>query len=74
MPLYPVHITDSFGSRWSRSYIIHHPYRAALGTDKALKQIKNQRGTLYYSKVDDMCLRLSIETRFNFDPVRRLTS
>jgi len=36
----------------------HRPYRPALGSDAALKEIENNRGILYDSKVVDACLKL----------------
>jgi HD-GYP domain-containing protein (c-di-GMP phosphodiesterase class II) len=36
----------------------HRPYRAALGSDAALKEIENNRGILYDLKVVDACLKL----------------
>ena len=36
----------------------HRPYRPALGIDAALKEIENNRGTLYDNAVADACLRL----------------
>jgi putative two-component system response regulator len=39
----------------------HRPYRAALGIDKALEEISQNRGTLYDPEVVDACLRLFTE-------------
>jgi PAS domain S-box-containing protein len=36
----------------------HRPYRPALGIDAAVKEIENNRGTLYDNAVADACLRL----------------
>lgn len=36
----------------------HRPYRAALGTDKALEEIERGRGTMYDENVVDACLKL----------------
>lgn len=36
----------------------HRPYRPALGTDEALEEIKQHKGTLYDPKVVDACIRL----------------
>ena len=47
----------------------HRPYRPALGIDKALKQIKQDKGTLLDPKVVDACLKLFKEKRFRFDKI-----
>jgi PAS domain S-box-containing protein len=39
----------------------HRPYRAALGTNRALAEIRSGRGTLYDEKVVDACLALFLE-------------
>jgi putative nucleotidyltransferase with HDIG domain len=44
----------------------HRPYRPALGTEKALKEISQLKGTLYDPEVVDACLRLFREKRFKF--------
>jgi len=44
----------------------HRPYRAALGIDAALKEIEDNKGTLYDAKAADACLRLFREKGFNF--------
>ena len=44
----------------------HRPYRPALGLDFALREIKEQRGTLYDEKVVDACLFLFEHGRFHF--------
>jgi PAS domain S-box-containing protein len=36
----------------------HRPYRPALGLDKALEEIEQNSGRLYYPQVADACLRL----------------
>jgi len=36
----------------------HRPYRAALGIDQALEELRNNRGILYDPEVVDACLRL----------------
>jgi len=36
----------------------HRPYRPALGIDAALKEIENNRGTLYDNAVADACMKL----------------
>jgi len=42
------------------------PYRSALGTEKALEEITQNRGTLYDPQVVDACLRLFKEKGFEF--------
>jgi len=44
----------------------HRPYRPALGIDKALKEIFQKRGSLYYPEVVDACLKLFATKRFKF--------
>jgi len=44
----------------------HRPYRAALGIESALKEISENRGTLYDTDAVDSCLRLFKEQRFEF--------
>ena len=44
----------------------HRPYRAALGIDKALKEVTRNRGTLYDPIVVDSCLRLFAQGGFQF--------
>jgi HD-GYP domain-containing protein (c-di-GMP phosphodiesterase class II) len=43
----------------------HRPYRAALGIDKALDEIIQNRGTLYDSSVVDNCLKLFEEKSYD---------
>ncbi len=45
----------------------HRPYRAALGIDKALKEIVQNRGILYDSKTVDVCVKLFKKSRFRFE-------
>ncbi|GAI62524.1 unnamed protein product, partial [marine sediment metagenome] len=45
----------------------HRPYRPALGIDKALEEISQNRGTLYDIKVVDACLKLFKEKEFKFE-------
>ena len=45
----------------------HRPYRPALGTDKALEEIQQNRGTLYDTVVGDACLKLFMEKGFKFE-------
>jgi len=42
------------------------PYRPALGVDKALEEIIQNRGTLYDPEVVDVCLKLFKEKEFKF--------
>jgi HD-GYP domain-containing protein (c-di-GMP phosphodiesterase class II) len=44
----------------------HRPYRPALGLDKALEEIIQNRGTLYDEKVVDTCVQLFREKDFKF--------
>jgi len=43
------------------------PYRPALGIDKALEEISQNRGILYDPKVVDACLKLFKEKGFKFE-------
>ena len=43
------------------------PYRLALGIDKALEEISQNRGVLYDPEVVDACLKLFTEKRFTFE-------
>jgi len=45
----------------------HRPYRPSLGIAKALKEIQNNRGTLYDEAVVDTCLRLFKEKRYRLE-------
>ena len=45
----------------------HRPYRPARGIDKALKEISENKGSLYDSYVVDACLNLFMEKGFEFD-------
>jgi len=44
----------------------HRPYRPALGIDKALEEISQNRGILYDPEVVDACLKLFREKGFKF--------
>ena len=44
----------------------HRPYRPALGIDKALKEISQNKGTLYDSKVVEACVKLFRKKGFEF--------
>ncbi len=45
----------------------HRPYRPALGIDKALEEISQNRGALYDAEVVDVCLKLFAEKGFEFE-------
>jgi len=45
----------------------HRPYRPALGIDKALEEISQNRGILYDPEVVDACLKLFEEKEFKFE-------
>ncbi|MBU2496266.1 MAG: PAS domain S-box protein [Candidatus Omnitrophica bacterium] len=44
----------------------HRPYRPALGIDKALEEISQNRGILYDSEIVDICIKLFKEKDFKF--------
>jgi putative nucleotidyltransferase with HDIG domain len=44
----------------------HRPYRPALGIDKALEEISQNRGILYDPEVVDTCLKLFRKKKFKF--------
>ena len=46
--------------------ISHRPYRAALGLEKALEEIKTYRGSAYDSSVVDACVELFEKEKFEF--------
>jgi len=45
----------------------HRPYRAALGINKALEEISQNKGVLYDSKAVDACLMLFRDKKFKFE-------
>ncbi len=45
----------------------HRPYRPALGIEKALEEILQNKGKFYDPQVTDACLKLFAEKRFEFD-------
>ncbi len=47
--------------------ISHRPYRPALGREKALEEISENRGILYDPQAVDVCLRLFRGKGFQFD-------
>ncbi len=46
----------------------HRPYRPAIGIDKALEEISQNKGILYDPNVVDVCLKIFTDKRFNFNP------
>ncbi|KQC06113.1 MAG: hypothetical protein APR62_08435 [Smithella sp. SDB] len=44
----------------------HRPYRAALGIDMALEEIRKNKGILYDETVVDICLKLFTEKGYHF--------
>jgi PAS domain S-box-containing protein len=44
----------------------HRPYRPALGIDKALEEISQNKGILYDPKIVDVCIKLFKEKGFKF--------
>lgn len=44
----------------------HRPYRPSFGLDRALEEIRSNRGVLYEPEVVDKCLKLFTEKRFSF--------
>ena len=47
--------------------VSHRPYHPALGVDKALEEIKQNRGSLYDNNVVEACLRVFKEKQSKFD-------
>jgi len=45
----------------------HRPYRPSFGIDKALEEIRANRGTLYDSDVATACLKLFSDEKFSFE-------
>ena len=45
----------------------HRPYRPTLGTEKAIDEIKKNKGILYDSKIVDVCVKLFKEKKFSFE-------
>lgn len=48
--------------------VFERPYRVAPGLEAALKEIADNKGTLYDVAVAEACLRLLAEGRFKFEP------
>jgi len=51
---------------WFEAMTSHRPYRPALGIDKALEEISQNRGILYDPEVVDTCIKLFREKDFKF--------
>jgi putative nucleotidyltransferase with HDIG domain len=47
--------------------VSHRPYRPALGIDKALEELSDNKGVKYDSEVVNACLKLFAEGGFEFD-------
>jgi HD-GYP domain-containing protein (c-di-GMP phosphodiesterase class II) len=45
----------------------HRPYRPALGIEKALDEIRANRGVTYDPDVADACIALFVNNRFHFE-------
>ena len=45
----------------------HRPYRPALGIEKALEEITQNRGKLYDPEAVDVCVQLFTKKGFRFD-------
>jgi len=45
----------------------HRPYRAALGLDRALEEIAQEKGVLYDPEVVDACIKVCTEDNFTFE-------
>jgi HD-GYP domain-containing protein (c-di-GMP phosphodiesterase class II) len=54
-------VVESMGS--------HRPYRPTLGIERALDEIRQNRGTLYDPEVVDVCLELFLNKGFHFEQV-----
>jgi PAS domain S-box-containing protein/putative nucleotidyltransferase with HDIG domain len=46
--------------------VSHRPYRSALGLEKAIEEISNNKGTLYDTEVVEACLSILTEDGFTF--------
>ena len=46
--------------------VSHRPYRPALGFEKAIKIIKEGRGTFFDSDITDVCIELLLEHKFEW--------
>jgi len=49
----------------------HRPFRPALGTDTALKEIAEKKGTLYDSQAVDACIEVFSNGAFTFQKIPR---
>jgi len=45
----------------------HRPYRPALGVDKALEEVTQNKGVLYDVSMVDACVKLFKEKGFKFE-------
>jgi HD-GYP domain-containing protein (c-di-GMP phosphodiesterase class II) len=45
----------------------HRPYRPTLGIEKAMSEIRQNRGSLYDPAVVDACLALFLEKGFRYN-------
>jgi len=46
--------------------VSHRPYRTAIGLDKALEEIRTNRGSLYDPEIGDICLSLFHHQGYEF--------
>ncbi|MDD3627252.1 MAG: hypothetical protein PHV06_08040, partial [bacterium] len=44
----------------------HRPYRPAQGIEKALDEIKKNRGILYDDDIVDICIEIFLKNKFSF--------
>lgn len=47
----------------------HRPYRASLGVNTALEEIKRNKGILYDAEAVDACLQIVHDSKFNLDMI-----
>ena len=47
--------------------VSHRPYRAAYDIQEALAEITKNKGIFYDPVVNDVCLKIFVESRFTFD-------
>ncbi len=45
----------------------HRPYRPALGIEKAIEEIRKNKGTLYDPRVVEACIKIVTSKKFSFD-------
>lgn len=48
----------------------HRPYRPALGLDRAIEELLQNKGRLYDAAVAETCLNLIIDKQFSFEGKR----